>query len=1317
MTPELEALFDTPPPGFGPTPLWWWSGEPVTRERLEWQMRRFHEGGVDDLVVINLAPAGPLFGAVADDPPWFSEAWWDRFRDACAAARSLGMRLWFYDQIGFSGANIQGRITHEHPWATGRTLRAATTPARGGHVAVPGDAEPVAAYTADGRRVEVGADGAVDTGATELLLVTAHPTAFDYLDPAAVDLLLDTVHREFARRVPEYLGDVVVGSFQDELPATNAWTPRFAAEFAARCGYDLLDHLPALFGAGDVEAAKVRSDYYAVRAALTEDALFRPLARWHAEHGLLLGADQSNPARAGLPAQSTQIYTDYFRTHRWFSAVGSDHEGDAKVHSSMAHLYGHDRVWIEAFHSSGWGGTLEDTWDWLLPFLRSGATLYNPHASYYSTVGGWFEWAPPSTDWRQPYWRHYPAFARAVARVAALMSWGRFEADVAVLHPTATMQAAIPLDVAIDHFPGTRSTFAGAFSDVARTQAVYRGLCGTNDWFHVEPSALDAAGIAFDVLDDASLQRGDATGGRLRIREQAYSSVVIPSAPFLEEASARALVRFMDAGGSVVVVGERPRWATGRGGDDAAVAAVLDHDRCTVVDDVPAAVATLPADARYARSDMPLLVRRQGDTAVALVGGAYPDASDHPRRAAPQGRPTTVGFDRSRYTRRHRVIVRAEVARAQVWNPATGERHPAPVAVADGTSTITVETGGAPMVLLSWQEGPAGPSVAAVPTAAGDVLDISDGWTGELVPTLDNTWGDLARPVGADLSELQVWTLAAREEPDPAWRETTATFGQRVLVHRPAAPTDLPPPLDPAQCLQVAAGAALATGAGWSRHEYSASRGVRRDHAGALGTKGRVPVEHVLAQDPGEGRQVVVRALLVTGHRGPADLVLTTSAPAQVWWNGQRLPAPAGETYVTAYAVDVDREVNVVEYRVGASRTVDLMGGNAPLGSAIALAPPGGCPPQPEYMAADLPGPADGTVVFEATVPDAGEVRSARLVVGSAAAATVLVDGTPLARQEKVEYYESERGANPAFFGHDLTGRVRGGETLTVALATTDPDDVVVVDLAVTGTAGTRTLVSGGTGWTTATAGRRGGTRTSARQWSPLEPAHAVTRPHPLPGADWLNGPPQVGEPVLDVHVTDSAAPARQEFRVALPAGTREVAVPLLLDAECALEGVPVPVEKGVITLDAPLPAPATLSVRTEPTAVRRGGAAWAGPALVRHEPAPIALGDWRGIGLGAWSGAVRYRRTVDLPAGRPWTLDLGDLRGSVDVRVNGTPVGEAFCAPFRFALPPAGGQAELEITVAGTLGPFLHESTPTTWVFPTQLASGLFGPVTVHVA
>ncbi|WP_449352768.1 glycosyl hydrolase [Streptomyces shaanxiensis] len=493
ISPALRQLFDNPPRDFGPTPLWWWSGAKVTRDRLAWQLRRFADGGVHNLVVINLAPAGPTFGARTDDPVWFGEEWWARFQDACEIAGDLGTHLWFYDQIGFSGANVQGSITRRHPEAAGRALRLRTAVVSGGTVALHGAETLLGAYDRSGARLQVGgtdparADLAriAAPDGTEVRLVLAVPTAFDYLNPQAVGHLFDAIHHEYDRRVPEYLGNVIAGSFQDELPATNSWTARLPEEFRTRRGYDLLDHLPALFTGDDTtRARKIRADYYAVRAELTEEALFRPLAAWHEERGLLLGCDQSHPARSGFPAQSTQLYTDYFRTHRWYSAAGSDHHGDAKVHSSMAHLYGHERVWIESFHSSGWGGTLEETYDWLLPFLRSGANLYNPHASYFGTAGGWFEWAPPSTDWRQPYWRQYPAFSRAVARICSILSWGTYSADVAVLHPTATMQSLIPLDAPVQHFGDGR--LGGPHTDADETQRHYLELCGTNNW--LEPA-------------------------------------------------------------------------------------------------------------------------------------------------------------------------------------------------------------------------------------------------------------------------------------------------------------------------------------------------------------------------------------------------------------------------------------------------------------------------------------------------------------------------------------------------------------------------------------------------------------------------------------------------------------------------------------------------------------------------------------------------------------------------------------------------------------------------------------------------------------
>lgn len=1317
---ELNELFTSPPATFGPTPLWWWSGERVTQERLEWQLHRFHEGGIDNLVVINLAPAGPLFGAPADDPQWFSEEWWDRFSDACNVAESLNMHLWFYDQIGFSGANVQGRVTHDHPEMTGRTLRSRIARVRDGRVDCASGGVPVAAYDKNGRRYDVFPEGRVDSAdGDELMVVSSHPTAFDYLSPQAVDLLLDTVHREFERRLPQHLGSVIAGSFQDELPSTNPWTPRFPEEFLARKGYDLLDHLPALFDRGGTSEAKVRGDYYAVRTELTEEALFRPLADWHRRHNMLIGADQSNPARAGYPLQSTQIYTDYWRTHRWYPAVGSDHEGDSKVHSSMAHLYGHDRVWLEAFHSSGWGGTLEDTWDWLLPFLRSGATLYNPHASYYSTVGGWFEWAPPSTDWRQPYWRNYPAFSRAVARVAALMSWGTYQADVAVLHPTTTMQAGLPLGLPIDHF--LDSSLGPEFADLEQTQGTYLELVGTNDWFRSRPGLLDRHGIAFDVIDDASIQRAETSSGRLQVADQAYNTLVVPAAAFLEEATARALVAFMDAGGRVVLVGDSPRFAAGRHGDDAIVTGLGDHAQCVHVLD-PAAVPELATLEQHASADTPLLLRRAGDTTVALLGGAFPNASSYPLRTEPGShRWHDYDFDRNRYASHQAIRVQGLVAEAEVWDPARGTRSPAQVHVHGNHSVITADSGGAPMVLVVWREGTT-PEIrptaehAAAPNASPTLenpVDISDGWTGELVPTLDNVWGDFARPVGRNLTALQVWTLMAREgEAD--WAETKVTVGQRVLIHPPATPDNLPEPLTPRQCAQISRGAPLG-GQGWETHQHSASRGRVRDAVGALGTKGAVPAEFLIGPDPQPGQQLAVRTLVITDHRGPADLVVSSSADSVAWWNGVRLEQGAG--YVTTMPVTVDGRVNVLEYRLGPSRSVDQMGGDPTVRSSFTLALPGGYAKRPEYMVyGDDQARPNGLITFRSIIPRVSDLRQANLVVGSACAATVVINGTVVARQETVEYYESAWGANPAFFNHEVARHLNGDDTLEIRLETADARDVAYVDLALVGESEIITVVSG-VGWDCETDGTTAVSKVTPRQWSPLDSAFAVRRPHPLPEADWLRGAPEIGVPAIPFSATDSADPEVQEFRVGLPAGTRLLDLPLRVDARVELDGAVLSTDqRGRIMLPAPLDAPAVLNVTTQATAEYRGGAAWAGPIQIQHEQAPIALADWRSVELASWSGGVRYRRTVDVPPGRRWTLDLGGLRGSVELRVDGLPAGEAFCAPFRFDLDPADGPVEVEVTVYNTLGPFLHESTPTTWVFPSQLTSGLFGPVTVNV-
>ena len=118
-----ERAFVEPDPAYRPVPIWWWSGDRLDADRLCEQMRRLVDGGVRAAVVLNLAPSGPLHGALADDPPFLSDAWWDVFEAVCAEAHRIGFRIWFYDQLGFSGANFQAQLVSAEPAYAGRPAR------------------------------------------------------------------------------------------------------------------------------------------------------------------------------------------------------------------------------------------------------------------------------------------------------------------------------------------------------------------------------------------------------------------------------------------------------------------------------------------------------------------------------------------------------------------------------------------------------------------------------------------------------------------------------------------------------------------------------------------------------------------------------------------------------------------------------------------------------------------------------------------------------------------------------------------------------------------------------------------------------------------------------------------------------------------------------------------------------------------------------------------------------------------------------------------------------------------------------------------
>jgi hypothetical protein len=1182
----LIARFTDPGPEYTPLPLWWWSGARVTRERLRRQMERLVSQGIRQAVVMCLAPTGPMFGALADDPPFLSPQWLELLDGACTDAHELGFRLWMYDQIGFSGANFQGKLTAAHPEFAGLALHRD--------------------HTGISQRV----------------------SGFDYFGAEACSALLDQVHGTLDKHVGRWFGTVIPGFFQDELPPMPTWGRDFAESFTEHYGYEIV--LPALFEGADEDSARVRRDYHEHRARLARRAFFDPLAAWFAERGLICGFDQASPAREGDPVGGVQLYGDYLGTHSGYGAPGSDHWGDPKVHSSLAHAHGRPRTWIEAFHSSGWGGTLEETYDWLAPFLRRGANLYDPHAVYYATVGGWWEWAPPSTCWRQPYWPSYHQFATAMTRLCSVLSGGTHVCDTVLLSPTTTVQSYSTLD--------------GPLPPAQQAADCYHRLNGVSAWYAEQRGILERAGIDHDTLDENTIAAGvvvdSGLKNGLKIGEEVYHTVVLPDVEVLDEGAARTLTEFARAGGAVVCVGKAPL------------------ANVTVVDspeDVPGVMAAGPVQA-----DAPFLLRRYGDTFLMMLTAH----DEHSGTTAPivtldlDGW-TATGFPWEEYWRQLRAdgyrfvpstdrTARVQAGnlprRAQQWDPRTGHRTDLAVGT-DGLVEVPFTHG--PMSLVVF--GDDLPEPTAQPVGEVFARSIVPGpWQVLAESTLDNQDGDLAAAARTGVLPIEVWRLEHNGS------EVVAGYGPFAEVRDPDGR--------------------------WRTAEWSLSRGIRDDpiHNDTLGPKGYVPEEFLDWRHVKAGERVAVRTHLTLPGRPGLHLAVGSGAPRRVFADGEEVPVH-GAGYQSFSPLPDDRTV-ALEIEFTAEQ-------DGPLRVSFAVVTDPAAYRRPEWLTGrDL----THTFTLDAIPGDT------TTMVASDGACSVLVNGVEVGRQGDFNPYPGFREIR--VHPYDLAEFLRAGEnTITLRL---NEDTAVTVDSPGLG------LISG-PGWAGA-----------VRRSQPRDPRFlcAVARPHPLPGAHWLEPAAAGGDTVLPiVPDLEPGAERIEHLRFLAPLGTTTLRIPTDLDVtvrvgECEYH----PVDQEV-RLPGPLPVGTYVELEVRAVDGRRGGALLdsAIEAEVAEVQAPLA--SWEELGLRALGGHVRYRTTFTAPADRV-VLDLGDVRGTADVLVNGELVDRLVWAPWRTEITRAvrPGGNELEIVVRGTLAGYLDDASPTTAVAAGQVRTGLFGPVTL---
>jgi hypothetical protein len=260
--------------------------------------------------------------------------------------------------------------------------------------------------------------------------------------------------------------------------------------------------------------------------------------------------------------------------------------------------------------------------------------------------------------------------------------------------------------------------------------------------------------------------------------------------------------------------------------------------------------------------------------------------------------------------------------------------------------------------------------------------------------------------------------------------------------------------------------------------------------------------------------------------------------------------------------------------------------------------------------------------------------------------------------------------------------------------------------------------VCSGPGWTA----RRGGVAVplELRRRHPGDPAFvcARTRPHPLPGAAWLD-PAAAGRAVVRPVVPDVApGPERTEWlRLRVPAGTVALRVPTPLPLTVLVDGSTLTPVDGVVRFPAPAPHGSDVLLRVTARDGRRGGALLDGPVELEVAEAEVPLVPWEELGLRALGGQVTYRTRLAVPGGGRAVLDLGEVRGTADVRVNGALAARLVWGPWRAELTEhlRPGENEIEVVVRGTLAGYLDDASPTAGVYAGQVRTGLLGPVVLR--
>ncbi|UVI29616.1 glycosyl hydrolase [Paenibacillus spongiae] len=696
MDRKLLEQFQQPTPAFQGKPFWSWNGR-LEKEELLRQIHMFKEMGFGGFF---------MHSRTGLQTEYLGEEWFELINACAEEAEKLGMEAWLYDEDRWPSGTAGGLVTEEPKYRL-KYIRLQVVPAS----EFQWNAEAIAAFVCkveglaytDCRKLDSAEEwqrAAEDAKANALsiLLFTIEEqekesfyngyTYLDTMNREAVDRFLELTHEKYKINSQQHFGRAIQGIFTDE-PHRGAlmdgfggknrdahwlapWTYTLFDKFNEKYGYELVPHLPELFLQPEGRSvSQVKWHYTDLLQDMFHDNFAIPIQEWCREHNLKLTGHVLH--EDSLSAQSAMIGSVMrYYEHMDYPGVDVLSEGNmnfwiVKQLSSAARQLGKTWLLSELYGCTGWQMPLEGhkaVGDWQALF---GINVRCHHLSWYSMEGEAKRDYPASIFRQSGWWREYEGLENYFSRLGVILSQGTPVCDLLVLNPVESVWCQI--------YPGWSRGLGAQSPAIIELERHYQA---TFHW-------LSGAQIDFDYGDEemmsrlSSIERDENGKAVLRVGEAVYRTVLVTGMTTMRATTLHLLEAFREAGGSVIVAGEAPRYIDAVPSDAAEQLArqaahvpfVQGELVQSVTSEIELPVTVRDAQTGEAIGDIFIQVRRDGDSLYAVI----------------------MNMNRTQWHRNVEIAIRqsATVTAIEEWFCATGDRMNVPYASIDGMPAFVTD--------------------------------------------------------------------------------------------------------------------------------------------------------------------------------------------------------------------------------------------------------------------------------------------------------------------------------------------------------------------------------------------------------------------------------------------------------------------------------------------------------------------------------------------------------------------------------------------------------------------------------------------------